>query len=1168
MCKENDYSLNMERFNTYYGLEEHLKSFRDIPLYEKLCCSWEVDKQRYINNISISAQRFPHYSDHGESHSKAIISNIEFILGKKRIKQLSVADTWLLLQCAYAHDIGMSISAKDLISQMAEDKEIYNKVRDICQREESAREAFEFIQPLFDYYLFKKREECFGDDSDEYLARTSLSQRLDARAQYDIFESDDFARWPIKLINAFTVILENYVRPRHGEFSENILEEDFIQVCENGIVPVRLRYLVARISSFHMKDRETLLEEFPRETLGICNDYMNPRFAAIMLRLGDLLDLDNGRFNQAQLNIIGDSPYVTLIHQFKHEAITHFLITPLEISIKANFTLKTAEKLLRLQKASDKDFEIKDREKMRLCMKACKSLFEWLEMLREELEFFSKKWLSIVPRKFDGACPNYIEPELRIDGRVINKHELGLSYEITTKRSSEIIEGSGLYAQPQFTFIREVLQNALDATKLKMFRDIMAGQYPEFYNENGVLNVDDIKSLTPACFAEKIKNNIHFYRIEYDIYTDEKEKTVTIAIRDYGVGITYHDLTGMLKIGNSNKTEFNKEYDNMPNWLKPTGSFGIGLQSIFYVSKSFKIYSRPYFEPEHSKPPLREMVFYSARMGGEIEVSLCDNQKAEEFGYGTKVEIVIDFKNDKDKLLLYANRDEEGYDMFCENLESVCRDYINYLQEIYSCFIIPCTQKEDIKSFLHRKCEKIVSKNEEKRCILEDTFGSFCVLSEHGIIKKCSEDLSLGFSCWNGKYGILIKYKANNVSTGSRSSFNIYYKGIKVNHTAITNHIKIPFWDVEIHLFSEYANAILEINRDEFLPEKIKEVANNIHRVHFCCLKFIFNNDNLVTYKNELNSIWQYKDQTGKTKDMFTAKSYLSLLMYFISSKDTPNNLLLKSSMDTYSIVYDDNLDKCNTLSYFVMYKNFLRRRVIDNTASFSAFCEILKNNLENIYYVANKLLPKNDLPLQYAHTLKEDNSLVILEDYLYSYPQFAASSFKAMIITGWYEPVIVYKLCRRNGEIVRSDEKDYWTLCVRLYYAALKKCRNNIKKQQFRLVFPSKSEFEKISVSKLILGIEHKEITKFNSYIISPLTLYDLEDLITQCTNHKIDEVLNEYFSEKWIDRNRLLINHINKYNTVIQSNKSCSGIGDNCDVFLEYKRFLKTFLEQILLE
>lgn len=72
------------------------------------------------------------------------------------------------------------------------------------------------------------------------------------------------------------------------------------------------------------------------------DDY--PCFVAAMLRLGVLLDLDNGRFpawfskEVAQnKNII---PKLSILHFGKHEAVSHLLITPDKIEITAHCYLK------------------------------------------------------------------------------------------------------------------------------------------------------------------------------------------------------------------------------------------------------------------------------------------------------------------------------------------------------------------------------------------------------------------------------------------------------------------------------------------------------------------------------------------------------------------------------------------------------------------------------------------------------------------------------------------------------------------------------------------------------------------------------------------------------------------------------------------------------------
>ena len=64
------------------------------------------------------------------------------------------------------------------------------------------------------------------------------------------------------------------------------------------------------------------------ETNGFNSDYAHPRFVAMMLRLGDLLDIDNGRFNKGALAAAGGLPETSKPHLEKHEATIHLLVTP------------------------------------------------------------------------------------------------------------------------------------------------------------------------------------------------------------------------------------------------------------------------------------------------------------------------------------------------------------------------------------------------------------------------------------------------------------------------------------------------------------------------------------------------------------------------------------------------------------------------------------------------------------------------------------------------------------------------------------------------------------------------------------------------------------------------------------------------------------------------
>ena len=83
------------------------------------------------------------------------------------------------------------------------------------------------------------------------------------------------------------------------------------------------------------------------------------------------------------------------------------------------------------------------------------------------------------------------------------------------------------------------------------------------------------------------------------------------------MGISYERLKGMQHIGDISDYATNEQAKKMPAWWKPTGSFGIGLQTVFYFSKMFKLTTRT-----EEEQVLRTMWFYSTQIGGKIDVLL------------------------------------------------------------------------------------------------------------------------------------------------------------------------------------------------------------------------------------------------------------------------------------------------------------------------------------------------------------------------------------------------------------------------------------------------------------------------------------------------------------------------------------------------------------------
>ena len=102
-----------------FGIEEHLKQFRDVDGYKILYNSWRIEKEEYVKRLSTVGMTYQTYSLHDASHSEAILMQIAYFLGEERVKQMSPTDAWLILECAYCHDLGMVVTAEELYNELA-----------------------------------------------------------------------------------------------------------------------------------------------------------------------------------------------------------------------------------------------------------------------------------------------------------------------------------------------------------------------------------------------------------------------------------------------------------------------------------------------------------------------------------------------------------------------------------------------------------------------------------------------------------------------------------------------------------------------------------------------------------------------------------------------------------------------------------------------------------------------------------------------------------------------------------------------------------------------------------------------------------------------------------------------------------------------------------------
>lgn len=101
--------------NITFTLEQHLKNYSEIEVNaRRLLESFHIIREKMEVNLRPVIALFPHYSEHSHEHSEHIISAIEKLLGRDRIEKLLPADTWMLLVCAYMHDLGMLVQGKEL----------------------------------------------------------------------------------------------------------------------------------------------------------------------------------------------------------------------------------------------------------------------------------------------------------------------------------------------------------------------------------------------------------------------------------------------------------------------------------------------------------------------------------------------------------------------------------------------------------------------------------------------------------------------------------------------------------------------------------------------------------------------------------------------------------------------------------------------------------------------------------------------------------------------------------------------------------------------------------------------------------------------------------------------------------------------------------------------
>lgn len=549
---------NKKMHRTIEGqLEYYYKSDPHTERNGILWHAWCQNRRWLSQLLEITMGPFPTYSKHDESHAKTVLHNIEMILGEKRIKELSASDCFMLLHTVYIHDIGMVITYEDRENIVKNDKFV-----------DMIREMEDENDPVFQRAIkaLQKQDYTYKNEEDkEKQMKRLYADKLD-------------------VYYAILHLIATYRRPEHGELSSERLEKWTLESEKLGSgfsmagIPQRIFLWIAKCAGLHTDGDFSHIMDLPQEDNGYASDYLHPRFVAVLLQLGDILDMDNDRFHPLTRECVGALPELSQRHYEKHQAIRRLYIKQNQISIEA---------------------DCNSQDVLRLVKKEC-------DILHSILAEAGYNWSQICPDKLNMSLPTIESVKLYLNGYQIPEELVTTQFQISQKKAFAILEDFNV-CKDQFVFLREFLQNAINASKIQYWKECV--RYRKHFG-----NKEDLKKMSPDQLEEILSTDFFPIKVDMEIAKQDKEKRISsiekedvrvllegeknellqygvrVRIKDLGTGIDREAIKSIASMGDNRKRE-NSIVLDMPEWLKPSVEFGIGLQSAFILTNTFKCYT-------------------------------------------------------------------------------------------------------------------------------------------------------------------------------------------------------------------------------------------------------------------------------------------------------------------------------------------------------------------------------------------------------------------------------------------------------------------------------------------------------------------------------------------------------------------------------------------------
>src|SRR5699024_3613363 len=145
-------------------------------------------------------------------------------------------------------------------------------------------------------------------------------------------------------------------------------------------------------------------------------DKIHPRMIALLLRVGDVLDIRNNRFGYLNIKYLGHLPADSEVHFYKHKSVNNFLIDEETVIINID---------------SDQ-------------LDVCSTSRAWLVCTELESEHLNKYWKNysheLQPLKIK-------EVDLRVthNGNKFTKHDFEETLKVNPKPLVELLSGKNFY---------------------------------------------------------------------------------------------------------------------------------------------------------------------------------------------------------------------------------------------------------------------------------------------------------------------------------------------------------------------------------------------------------------------------------------------------------------------------------------------------------------------------------------------------------------------------------------------------------------------------------------------------------------------------------------------------------------------------------------------------